>query len=134
MKIPVTVARGKDRLDKSLSLGKAWRVSDISWRESMYQIPPEPGYWAPEVDDDRRRALGIPDDALALGVKWVPDGKPAQAAGLRKGMVIVAVDGSRKRRTVGQVQLYIRTRKNPGDTVEFTVLDVSKERTLRLRF
>lgn len=132
-KLKLTALRAGEVVKTRLSLPKGWRKSDISWRESMYHIPPKPGFWAPPAKEGRRAALGIPSGVLALDVQWVPGG-PARRAGLRKGMVIVAVDGSRRERTCQQVQLFIKVNKSPGDSVVLTVLDGGRERDLVLRF
>ena len=131
--LEVRSRRGVAVRREKLTLPKSWRVSDISWRASMYRIPPNPGFWAPELGEKERMAMGLAADVLALKVQWVPAG-PSRKAGLRKGMVILALDGSRKRLTPNQVHLRIRVDKNPGDTLELAVLDGDRERTLKVRF
>lgn len=131
-RLEVETLRNGETREARLSLPKNWRVTDISWRESMFHIPPKPGFWANPIDESAKAALGIPKDALALRVGWVP-GNPAKQAGLRKGMTIIAVDGSRKHLTGQQLHLYIRLNKDPGDTVDLTVLEGSRERTIRIR-
>ncbi len=64
-------------------------------------------------------------------VVGVPPGTPAAAAGLRKGDVIVAVNGKRVTDGIGLI-VAIRTHQ-PGETVTLTVRRPAGERQLRIR-
>jgi serine protease Do len=76
------------------------------------------------------KEYGLPDVAGVV-VQDFTENSPAQAAGLERGDVIVAVDGNKVER-VGQLQQVIASKK-PGSTVEVSVIRYGEPRTLRVR-
>jgi len=80
-----------------------------------------------EITPDLQEAFGLSTDKGAL-VNSVKPGLPAESAGLKRGDVIVAVDG----KPVGSTNEVVRqvSAKEPGSTVKLTVLRNGKESTL----
>ena len=80
-----------------------------------------------EISPDLQEAWGLKDDKGAL-VQSVVAGLPGDEAGIKKGDVIVAVDG----RTIASRNEVVRliSAKDPGSTVKLTVLRNGKELTL----
>lgn len=131
-RLEITVRRGDESEEVRLSLPRDWRRTDISWRESMVAIPPNPGFWAVELNAQQRAQLGIPDGSLGLRVQFVQQGGNAERGGLRQGMAIVAVDGRREAVTSRQLQLWVRLNKNPGDRLALTLIEDGRERVLTI--
>jgi serine protease Do len=77
-----------------------------------------------EITPDLQEAFGLSTDKGAL-VNSVRPGLPAEAAGLKRGDVIVAVDGRSVESTNEVVRLV--SAKEPGSTVKLTVLRNGKE-------
>jgi hypothetical protein len=122
-RLPVTVQRGGQTLDKTIALGGDWKQSDIAWRASSWYglrqgVKFDP---LPEADKQRR---GIPADGLALVIKGMygQGGPKLQQAGLRMGDIIVAVDGQAKAMTESEFLIDLRLNRGPQDSVKFTVL------------
>lgn len=82
--------------EHSLSLPAGWKKTDISWRGSMWSLPPKMPVWMEPADEAQRKAAGLPEDEVPMLVKWInraPGGRAAFDAGLREGDLVVAVDG-----------------------------------------
>jgi serine protease Do len=80
-----------------------------------------------EITPDLQEAFGLSTDKGAL-VNSVRPGLPAETAGLKRGDVIVAVDGRSVESTNEVVRLV--SAKEPGSTVKLTVLRNGKETTV----
>ena len=80
-----------------------------------------------EITPDLQEAFGLSTDKGAL-VNSVKPGLPAETAGLKRGDVIVAVDGKQVDSTNEVVRLV--SAKEPGSNVRLTVLRNGKENTV----
>ncbi|MBI4615437.1 MAG: PDZ domain-containing protein [Planctomycetes bacterium] len=109
-----------------LELPDGWKRGDISWRPSMWNLDPKPGFFAVEASQDERTRLGIPAGQLALVVKSVPPG-PSKRGGLKEGDAILAVDGNRTLVPARVVYATIRLGHEVGDRMSMTVLRDGKE-------
>lgn len=120
-KLAVDLKRDGRALDKTVTVSGAWKESDLSWRESSWQL--RPGLWTLPMSDAQKQQKGIPADALGLRVKWV-FGKESAAkkAGLRDGDVIVAVDAKTAPMTEGQFLAHVRLTHRSGDKLRLTLL------------
>jgi serine protease Do len=106
--VPINIAR--DIMDQLRSKGKVAR-----------------GYLGislGEISPDEQEAWGLKDDKGAL-VQEVKPGLPADQAGVKRGDVIVAVDGSHVEGRNEVVRLI--SSKEPGSSVKLTVLRNGKE-------
>ncbi len=112
----------RETIEAVVRLEPGWRESDISWRGSMWNLPPGPGFWTEELSDARKRALGIEPDRTGLLVRgvWHDDVKKA---GIRKDDVIVAIDGQTEARTAAQFAAHIRLHcYRPGSKLPLAIL------------
>jgi C-terminal processing protease CtpA/Prc len=83
-------------------------------------------------DEDRRRNK-LPPDRMALKVAHLGESGEhgiAYRAGLRKGDVIVAVDGDDRRRNESQLIEYAVSQKQRGDTIAVTVIRDGSRKTM----
>ncbi len=121
-----------------LKLKKGWKVSDISWRGSMWSVAPKLRVFAPNVSEEERRKHGIPANQTALLVKWIntgsPGGKSARDGGLREGDVIVELDGKPLGDwTNKQFNAHIKLHYKVGQTLPLTVLREKRKETVRIK-
>ena len=117
-----------------VQLKPGWRRSDISWRASMYGMPPKPGLWVQTLAANRKLELGIPSDKLALEVRGV-FGPDVQRAGLQKNDIIVGFGGRDEHLTHGQFHAALRLNYfQPGAQLKLRVLRDRKPRELEVRF
>lgn len=132
-KIPVTFVRAGKTESKVLSLGGDWKKSDLAWRpSSWYGL--RAGLKVLPLTASERKSRGIAEGKMALAVKGI-FGKSApvlQAAGLKNGDLIVAVDGDSADLTESDFLVHLRLDHGPQDKVKFTILRGSDRRELTI--
>lgn len=121
----------------SLELESGWKVSDISWRGSIWSVSPRLRVWSPILAYDRRKALGVSDDDTAFEVKWInknqPGGAAALKSGLRVGDVLIELEGKPLRMNNQQFNAYIKLHYKVGQEVPVTVLRDGKRKAIRIK-
>lgn len=98
----------KDRLKSAiLALHNGWRKADISWRVSMYGMPPSPGLWIQALTDEEKAEAGIAGDKLALKVRGV-FGADVRRSGLKKDDLIVKFGNDSSHHAPGEFHARLR--------------------------
>jgi len=87
----------------------------------MWNLVPKIGVWGPDLKPEEKKALGLAENALAFR-QASPLTRPARAAGVRVGDIIVGIDDRRLTMTMTQFNAYIRTTYNVGDSVTLRVI------------
>ena len=136
--IELLAAGGSDeprrRTNVTLDLPAGWRKSDISWRASMYGMPPQPGLWVVDLSAGERTKLGISKDQLGLKVRGT-FGKEVRQQGLKKGDVIIASDGKTDHNTPGEFHANLRLNHfRPNSKLSLTVLRDGRPKDLEITF
>jgi serine protease Do len=127
-KVEVTVSRDGKARTSTLKLAKGWKKIDFLWRGSRWSLKPQPGFWAPALNDKQLKELGaaVPEGAKPLRIQFInknrTEGKAALAAGLKEGDVVLAIDGKPVTQTPEQFQMDVRLNRKVGDTLHLTVL------------
>ena len=121
---------------KTISLARGWKVTDISWRGSLYALRPRIKVWMPRLGDDKRKSLNIAEGDGALQVKWInsgaPAGKAARKAGLKNGDVIVKLFGKPVPDSHAKFNAFVKLNYKVGDTLDLTILRGGKEKLIKL--
>lgn len=119
----VTLRRAGKTLEKDLQLSGNWKESDIGWRASSWYGLRQGIKFDPLSAADREKHR-IPGGtlALAIGGMFGKGGPKLQQAGLKKGDIIVAVDGRTAALTESQFLAQLRLSHGPKDSVKFTIL------------
>ena len=103
-----------------------WKWTDISWRGSLWGIPPRLRVWSAEVKGGELARLNLPAGHGAMKVRWINvdtlEGGAAYSAGLREGDYIVAVNGRSINMNNKQFNLYVKMNYRPGDKLPVTLL------------
>jgi serine protease Do len=122
-RLAVTLRRGGRTLEKTVALGGRWKESDLAWRASAWYGLRQ-GLQTEPLSAAEKRRRGLAPEGLALAVKGLYGrGKSElEKAGLRKGDVIVGVDGRSEAMSESQFLADLRLRHGPKDSVRFTVL------------
>jgi serine protease Do len=120
-KLAVAWERGGKEHAAALDLPEGWRKSDISWRTSMWGLEPAASVHGPDLSAGEKKELGLGPKRLAFRQgDFVP---PAAArAGVRKGDVILGIDGKELEMTMLQFNTWVRLNYKVGDRITFNVL------------
>jgi len=131
------VGRGGEKLDVSLALEPGWRRRDSLKERTIAGLAAELlAGTGPlkSASKERTAALGLADGEMALELEsdWQTYCNPS-AKELRKGDVIVAVDGRKDLTTEDAFLAHFVQRTAPGQEVELTVLRGGKSLSAKLR-
>ena len=129
--LPAEIERDGKPQRLELTLAKGWRSRVADWRffNGALQIQTVQ-FDCVVVPADQRAARDLKADALALRVNRV---RPAARAwGLRRGDLIVAVDGKREPMTRGAFTAYVFRNKGTADAMTLTVRRHGEESDVKM--
>lgn len=140
--LPLTWARGDERLEGTLTLEAGWEVGDaltFAWRPSKWQLVPSPGFGGPALSPEDTQRLGLAAGTFALRVEylvtWGPEarfGEVAVRAGVRKGDVVLGVNGRVDFDSHDHFQAWWRLTLHPGETARVELLRDGARRVVEL--
>jgi hypothetical protein len=119
--IPITWERHGKEHSGVLDLPTGWKQSDISWRPSVWGLPPAPGVRGQDLSGAEKAALGLAADRLAFRQATAVSAG-ARRAGIRPGDIIVGIDGKPLAMTMLQFNAHVRLTRSVGETVTYDVL------------
>ncbi len=132
--LPATLKRDGGTIAATLALSGKWREGNLSWRGSMYGMPPSPGLWVQAFKPDAKKERGIAANQLALNVRGI-FGSAVRRSGLKKGDVIVGYDGHTEHRSEGEFHAYLRLNHyRPGSVLRLDVLRKGERRSVTVKF
>jgi hypothetical protein len=140
--VPNDEARVTLKTDKTgehtVALTRGWKVTDFSWRGSLWELPPKLNVWMPELPAERRRQLKLPDDQSPLEVRWInrdkPAGRAAYDSGLREGDVVIALAGKPlEGMTAQRFNMHVKLNYKVGDELPLTILRDGRQREIRVK-
>jgi hypothetical protein len=121
----------------AVPLKAGWKRNDFSWRGSMWNAPPKIQVWMPELSEEARTKLGLPEADRALEVRWInregAGGRQAYADGLREKDVVVAVAGKPLDMNTRQFQMHVKLNYKVGDTLPLTVIRNGQREEVKIR-
>ncbi len=117
--VHLRVLRNGETREITLTLGEAPAGKGANATENAEENSPMRGVQVEELNDSVRRELGLGSDVKGVVVTDVPDGSPAQDAGLQRGDVIEQVN----RQTVNSVSDYRRLIEQAGKQAVVLLVD-----------
>lgn len=139
-KLPLEVERKGDKLALELKLKKGWKIptiAELRWRPTMWRLGPAPGFGGDPLSAADKRKLRIPSKRWAFRVRYIVTwgehsytGHAAQRGGIRKGDVVIAVDGRADFRSMAHYHTWVRMTKKPGQLIRFDILRNGKAKRL----
>jgi hypothetical protein len=136
--IAVVYRRNGKSQSTQLKLMKGWRrADDISWRVSSwpYRRMVTGGMQLVELAQDKRAALKIPTNKMALRVKHVgrygPHGA-AKKAGIKPEDILIRYDGRDDLMTDGQLLAYGVNAHKTGERIELTIQRGKQQKTVSI--
>lgn len=128
------IQRDGNQIESALKTREGWKKTDISWRASMWNLPPRMGIWSPYADEKTLVNAGLKPSDKAIMFKWInektPTGKSAHSAGLRQGDVLLELNGEKVDFAPNQFHTYIKLNHKPGDSISLKVLRKGKEKII----
>jgi len=122
--------------ESTLKLPPGWKVTDASWRGSMWSVSPRLRVWAPALEKSKLKQLELPDGHGAYEVKWInrqqPGGNAAQKAGLKHGDVIVAAEGKPLPLDQRQWHYEMKLSRKIGGILTVTILRNGKRKQIEI--
>ncbi|HBP23014.1 MAG TPA: hypothetical protein DEA08_35230 [Planctomycetes bacterium] len=143
-RLSLRVERAGREVEATLALAAGWKVGtplEFSWRPSKWDLSPRPGFGGRDLGPAERSRLGLPAQGLAFRVGYIVDwggvpdprfGQRARQAGLRKGDLVLGVEGVALRHHA-HFHSWWRLTRQPGDEVVLRVRRGKDERRVRLR-
>ena len=126
----------------SLNLKSGWKKTDpltVSWRPTMWATSPKPGFGGAPLKPAELKKLGLAEDAFSFRVRyivtWGKDaytGRNAVKAGIRKGDVVVAIDGKSDFESGRHYHSWFRLTRKIGEKAAFEIFRNGKRMTVLL--
>lgn len=124
--------RGGRNMSRAVPLKPGWRISDISWRGSMWGLEPNIGVYGDDLTAKQKRALGLSSDRLAFRQgKFVPN--QSRRAGIRGGDIILGINDRPLKMKMLQFNAYVRLNFKVGDSIVFNVVRNGKRLRLPMK-
>lgn len=132
-KIPIEFRRAGKTHQATLKLAARWKEGtplEFSWRPSKWQLAPRPGFGGRQLSAGERKAFGLPAKGFAFRVGYIVDwggvpdkryGRAVRKAGIRKGDVVVGIEGV-KLKGPEHLHSWWRLTRKPGDEVVLLVI------------
>jgi serine protease Do len=105
-KLSLQISRGGEIQDLSLELPAGWKEGtalEFKWRPSKWQLSPRPGFGGRALSAQERQRYRLPSKGLAFRVTYIVDwggvpdkryGRAARKAGIKRGDIVVGVEGA----------------------------------------
>jgi hypothetical protein len=141
--VPVVSLRGGETKRATLRLAKGWKTpsdAEFSWRASMWSLRPMPGFGGRTLKEEDLRTAGLEPGTFALRVDYLVDwgedaatGQSARKAGLKKGDLILSVDGKKDFHSELHFQSWFRFTRKAGSLARLEILRPGGSATPRER-
>ncbi|MDP6794961.1 MAG: Trx7/PDZ domain-containing (seleno)protein [Verrucomicrobiota bacterium] len=132
--VTLNVARSDRSIEKKLAMNAGWKKTDISWRGSLWSIKPVLATWCAPMKEKRVKLLRLAKGVKPLEVRWIntsrPEGRNAKRAGLRKGDIIIELEGQPLQMSSQHFNMHLKLNYRVGDKLPLTLLRDGK----RIRF
>ena len=121
--IHIAVDRNGAPVDLAVTLPDRWWWTDLRFRQSS--VDPRSDFEDRPLTQAEKRSLGLPPDAFASRVKYVPEfAQIRKSHALKVGDIVVAVNGVDRDPLANTADLYIKLHTRAGDSV---MLDVVRD-------
>jgi hypothetical protein len=105
----------------------------------MWATSPKPGFGGGALEKAELKKLGLAEDAFAFRVRylvtWGNDaytGRNAMKAGIRKGDVVVSIDGKNDFESVRHYHSWFRLTRKIGSNASFEIIRKGNRKTILL--
>jgi serine protease Do len=131
-RVQITVDRNGQPLDLAVILPERWWWTDLRFRQSS--VDPRTYFEDRALTEAEKRRQGLKPDGFASEIRFVPFfAKALKSHDLQVGDIIFGVDGVERDDLANTAELYIKLRKNAGDSVMLGVLRAGKRLQMPLK-
>jgi serine protease Do len=140
--LDIEYTRGGKKAKTTLRVKKGWKATspeDFSWRASMWQLSPKPGFGGNLFTAAELKQHKLKRGSFAFKVRyivtWGPDshtGRNALKAGIKKNDVVYEIDGRSDFKNVKEFHTWFRFTRKVGDVVSIKILRNGQKKTIRL--
>jgi hypothetical protein len=140
--LPVELIRGSDKKSIDVKLADGWKTAtalELSWRPSMWGLRPAPGFGGKRLSKEELKKEGLPENSFAFRIGYIVDwgdqahlGKNVKGAGLRKGDIVVSVQGKSDFVSEMHFQAWFRLTFKAGSKVPVEILRGGRPQTIAL--
>jgi hypothetical protein len=124
--IAIRWQRQGEELVGKMELKAGWRVSDISWRGSMWGVEPRAYVYGRDLTVAEKDKLGLGPKQLAFSQgNYVPP--CAYQAGIRSGDIITGADGKKLDMNMLQFNVWVRVNYQNGDRIVYNIFRDGKK-------
>ena len=135
-KIKITYERkGKEKTTtiKTMDNWKEVHYQEYAWRPTLWPLSPKPGFGGPILKDHELKNYGLKKGTFAFKVRYIVTwgdnsytGRNAMKAGIRRGDLILSVDGKSDFKDMKHFHAWFRFTRKIGSTVTFKVMRKGK--------
>ncbi len=140
--LPIQWERDGKLHEASLTLGDNWKEPDplvYSWRASKWPLSPRPGFGGARLSRGELDEAGLESATFALRIQYLVDwgpaaytGQNALEAGLRKGDLVLAIDGQAHFVSSDHFHSWFRLRLKSGRAVPVEILREGERSVIQL--
>ena len=124
--VTLKATRGDLSITKQLAMKAGRKKTDISWRGSLWSIKPVLATWCTPMKEKRVKSLRLAKGVKPIEVRWIntdrPEGRNAKRAGLRKGDIIICMEGEPLRMSSQHFNMHVKLNYKVGDKLPLTLL------------
>jgi len=128
--------------EATLRLTRSWKQakpSVFAWRASKWPLSPKPGFGGKKLTPKEMKAAGLPEGRFAFRIGYLvtwgesaATGHNARKAGLRKGDIVVSVNGRDDFESVSHFHAWFRLALKPGTKIPIDRIRNGKRKTIQL--
>jgi hypothetical protein len=119
-------------LDLAVKLPQRWWLTDLRFRQ--LSVDPRPEFESRPLTEDEKRKYELKPDSFASEITRIGGfAEMLKVHELKAGDVVFAVDGVERDEVANTPELFIKLRKNAGDTVTLDVIRDGKRMKMPVR-
>ncbi len=119
--IRITAVREEKPVELAVKLPPRWWLTDLRFRQ--LSVDPRPEFESQPLTEEEKRKYGLKSDSFAASITRIGGfASMLKVHELKVGDVVYAVDGVERDEVANTPELYIKLRKNAGDTVTVDII------------
>ena len=141
-KLLLTIQRDGGLKKLKLPTQRGWRVTapeDYAWRAFKWELKPQPGFGGPVLMESEKKRLSIDPKKFAFRIGYLvtwghnaASGRNAVKAGLRKGDIILSIDGKDDFESINHFHAWFRLTRKIGQKAVIQIIRAGSRQRISL--